>query len=67
MSRTYDRDLLSHKIRWEGGVLATLDYGLPPEEIADPALRSTWAELAKLHAQMKPLIKDLERALRGAS
>ncbi len=64
-TETYDRDLLAYKITWEGGVLATLDYGLRPEDIADPDLRAAWAELRALHARMRPLIKDFEKRLKA--
>lgn len=60
----YDRDLLASKIRWEGGVAATLDYGLRAADIGDPDLRSAWARLQKLHAQLSPLILEFEALLR---
>lgn len=61
----FDRDLLAYKIKWEGGVLATLDYGLMPEDIADRDLQAAWAELRALHARMKPLIKRFEEQLQA--
>ena len=61
----YDRDLLASKIRWEGGVIAALDYGLHPEDIGDPELRSAWERLQRLHAEIRPLIRDFERRLRA--
>lgn len=60
----YDRDLLASKIRWEGGVIAALDYGLHPDDIGDPELRSAWERLQQLHAEIRPLIRDFERRLR---
>jgi hypothetical protein len=66
MSRgKYDRDLLASKIRWEGGVLAALDYGLHPDDIGDPELRSAWERLQQLHAEIRPLVRDFERRLRA--
>lgn len=65
MTEAYDRDLLAYKIRWEGGVLATLDYGLRPEDIADEDLRAAWAELQVLHARMRPLVKAFEKRLKA--
>jgi len=62
-SKVYDRDLLAYKIQWEGGVIATLDYGLLPEDIADSDLRTAWAELRDLQAQMRTLIKDFQNRL----
>ncbi len=64
-TEAYDRDLLAYKINWEGGVLAALDYGLLPEDIADHDLRAAWAELRALHARMKPLIKSFEKRLKA--
>jgi hypothetical protein len=64
-TRAYDRDLLAYKVNWEGGVLATLDYGLRPEDIADEDLRAAWVELRALHARMKPLIKGFEKRLKA--
>jgi hypothetical protein len=60
----YDRDLLASKIRWEGGVAATLDYGLRAADIGDPALRTAWTRLQKVHAQLHPLILEFENLLR---
>jgi hypothetical protein len=65
MTKAYDRDLLAYKIKWEGGVLATLDYGLRPEDIADEDLRAAWAELRALHARMRPLVRDFEKRLKA--
>ena len=60
-AKAYDRELLAYKINWEGGVLATLDYGLEPDDIVDPELRAAWAELRELHDRMRPLIETFER------
>ena len=61
----YDRDLLAYKIKWEGGILATLDYGLRPEDIADADLREAWSKLVALHSRMRPLVRDFEARLKG--
>jgi hypothetical protein len=61
----YDRELLAYKIKWEGGVLATLDYGLMPEDIADRDLRAAWAELRGLYGRMRPLIRSFEKRLQA--
>jgi hypothetical protein len=62
-TKSYDSDLLAHKINWEGGVLATLDYGLRPEDIEDQQLRTAWAELRELYARIRPLVKSFEQLL----
>jgi len=56
----YDRDLLAYKIRWEGGILATLEYGLRADDIADPALRATWQKLEEAYAELRALIDRLQ-------
>ncbi len=63
-AKTYDRELLAYKVRWEGGVLATLDYGLKAEDIGDPELRSAWAEMRELHQKLRPLVSSFESLLR---
>jgi hypothetical protein len=62
-TKAYDRDLLAYKIKWEGGVLAALDYGLRPEDIEDHELRAVWSELRELHSRMRPLVKTFEQLL----
>jgi hypothetical protein len=62
----YDRDLLASKIRWEGGIVSTLEYGLMHEEIDDPELSALWARLEDLYAQMRPLIVDMNHRLRAS-
>jgi hypothetical protein len=64
--KQYDRELLAYKIRWEGGVIGTLDYGLRTDDIGDPELRDAWRRLQELHAQLRPLIQDFERRLQAA-
>jgi hypothetical protein len=63
--RTYDRDLLAHKIKWEGGVLAALDYGLRPEDIRDEDLRTAWTQLQLMHQRIKPLVRRFEDLLKS--
>jgi hypothetical protein len=65
--KRYDRDLLAYKIRWEGGVMAALDYGLRPDDIQDPELRVAWERLQSLHAELRPLVRDFERRLGSAA
>lgn len=65
--KRYDRDLLAYKIRWEGGVMAALDYGLRSDDIDDPDLRAAWHRLQSLHAELRPLVRDFERRLGSAA
>lgn len=62
----YDRDLLASKIRWEGGVTATLEYGLRSEDIADPDLRVQWQAMEFLWDELRPLIVAFRRSLEAA-
>jgi hypothetical protein len=61
----YDRRLLASKIDWEGGIIAALEYGVSSAEISDPDLRIRWEVLELLWAQMRPLIREFDRVLRG--
>lgn len=61
--KRYDRDLLAYKIRWEGGVMAALDYGLRADDIGDPDLRAAWQRLQGLHEELRPLVREFERRL----
>ena len=63
----YDRRLLAHKVRWEGGVLNTLAYGIRSEEIGDEELAASWAEVERLYRELMPKVSDLERALGAAA
>lgn len=65
--KRYDRDLLAYKVRWEGGVMAALDYGLRSDDIRDPDLRAAWQRLENLHAELRPLVRDFERRLGTAA
>jgi hypothetical protein len=49
---------LSRKIRWEGGILAALDYGIRPAEIADPEIRKLWARLERSYRTIEPLLDE---------
>jgi hypothetical protein len=64
MATRYDRRLIAHKVDWEGGLLAALQYGVRSEQIADPELAAKWAVVEKLYAQLMPLVYEIERDLR---
>jgi hypothetical protein len=59
----YTRDLLASKIQWEGGIIATLEYGLRSEDIEDGHLRVIWRDLEVLYDKMRPKIVEMRRAL----
>jgi hypothetical protein len=52
----FNRDGLAQKIRWEGGLLAALDYGIKARDIADPELAALWRRLERAYARMAPLL-----------
>jgi excisionase family DNA binding protein len=54
-----DRALLASKVRWEGGILATLEYGIRSDEIADPLLAEAWQRLEVLYDQIRPLLRHM--------
>jgi hypothetical protein len=60
-----DRERLAAKVEWEGGVLATLDYGLRSDDIADPELRQAWADVESAYRAMTPLVQRVTRLLKG--
>lgn len=60
----YDRDLLAAKIKWEGGIVSTLEYGLRSEDIADPDLRVQWQAMEHLWDEMRLLVDEFQRSLR---
>lgn len=63
----YDRRLLAHKVNWEGGILAALQYGIRSDQIGDPALAKRWAAIEELYRDLMPRVSELERDLRTAA
>jgi hypothetical protein len=49
---------LSRKIRWEGGILAALDYGIRAADVADPEVRKLWARLERSYRTLEPLLDE---------
>ena len=62
---SYTRDLIASKIQWEGGVIASLEYGIRSADIEDVHLRVIWRSLETLYDQMRPLIVEFNRALKA--
>ena len=44
-------DEFYHKVDWEGGVEAVLDYGLRADRIEDGELKDVWSKLEKIYDQ----------------
>ena len=57
---------LAHKVGWEGGILATLDYGIRSDDIDDPEVAALWADLEQLYLRMAPIMGALDRRIREA-
>jgi hypothetical protein len=52
------------KVEWEGGIVATLNYGLRSEDIADPALAKLWAEAIAINRDLDSVVAEIREALR---
>jgi len=59
----YDRELLAYKVQWEGGVTATLEYGIRSEDIDDPELALLWRRAETLWNELRPIIVEIQREL----
>ncbi len=56
----------ARKVRWEGGVLGAIDYGLHRSDVPDEDLADTWARIEDLYAEMAPLVAKVESAIADA-
>lgn len=57
---------LADKVGWEGGILATMDYGVRSSDIEDPEVAKLWAELEALYDQMIPVMGRVDLYIREA-
>ena len=62
-----DRRRLAEKVEWEGGVFATLRYGVRSDEIEDEELRSLWAEMEQHYLAITPIATQITVRLRNAA
>jgi hypothetical protein len=51
-------DQLAQKIRWEGGLMAALEYGIAPDQINDPNLSDLWDRLLRAYRDISPLLSE---------
>jgi hypothetical protein len=51
-------DRLAQKIRWEGGLMAALAYGIAPEQIDDPELSELWDRILRGYRELSPLLSE---------
>lgn len=59
MSQLSREDFVA-KIDWEGGSDAAIEYGLSPEDCADPRTAAWWRECLKAHSLTPTMDRDLE-------
>ena len=57
---------VARKVRWEGGVLAALEYGIGSEDIADADLAALWQRMESLYESLRPMVRETELMLRQA-
>jgi len=63
----FTKDELARKVRWEGGALDAIEYGIRSEQIDDPELRDLWRALEDGYRALTPLVTTIEARLqRGA-
>ena len=62
-----DRRSLADKVAWEGGVFATLRYGVRSEDIADESLQALWAEMERHYRAIAPIAVQIAAALERAA
>jgi hypothetical protein len=58
---------LAEKVAWEGGVFATLRYGVRSEDIADEHLKALWAEMESHYRAITPIAARIAAALENAA
>jgi hypothetical protein len=62
-----DRRRLAEKVEWEGGVFATLRYGVRSEEIEDEELRTLWAQMEEHYLAITPIATQITVRLKNAA
>lgn len=62
-----DRRRLAEKVAWEGGVFATLRYGVRSDDIADAEIKELWAEMERHYRAITPVAVRIAVALDRAA
>lgn len=57
---------LAHKVGWEGGILATIDFGIRSGDIEDQEVAKLWAEIEALYDRMVPVMGKVDQRIREA-
>ena len=63
----FTTDELAKKVRWEGGALDAIEYGIRSEQIDDPELRELWRDLEDRYRALTPLVTQIAIRLRRAA
>lgn len=56
-------DRLAQKVRWEGGIMGALSYGIHADEIEDLELRNLWGRLERAYGELAPLLDQVSTRL----
>lgn len=62
-NKRFNEASLTQKIRWEGGLLASLAYGIPADAIDDASLAAQWRDLEAAYRAFAPLLEDVAERL----
>jgi hypothetical protein len=63
-TETFDAASLAQKIRWEGGLMAALDYGIEANAIRDQELAALWTSLDEAYRRFSPLLEEIADRLK---
>jgi hypothetical protein len=53
------------RVKWEGGVLDAVEYGIRHDQIQDPALRTMWRDVESRYKALTPLTERIRTFLEG--
>lgn len=51
-------EAVAQKVRWEGGLWATLEYGVRADDIEDPSIAELWSRLERGFNELAPLLDE---------
>ncbi len=63
----FTKNELARKVRWEGGALDAIEYGIRSEQIDDPDMQALWRELEERYRALTPLVISIEIELQQAT
>jgi hypothetical protein len=59
----FSNERLAQKIRWEGGLVAALEYGIRATDIEDPEVAKLWRRLERSFGTFSPLLDEASERL----